>query len=169
MMWIGKMVNCPIDLPSQGQLIKHDKVKQELNTDHKKNISKLKYCCRWSSGVWPAVTTTVERGESSLDAGRVRNMLSAICFSSRRRWCCAEPTRTCQNQTTLISCTTTTSGESDSLTITDASLSPYWDTISSLNWETDTIVETIRAPQSEIRWDLYCFVPAWTRSEWEML
>lgn len=27
MMWIGKMVNCPIDLPSQGQLIKHDKVK----------------------------------------------------------------------------------------------------------------------------------------------
>ena len=25
MMWIGKMVNCPIDLPSQGQLIKHDK------------------------------------------------------------------------------------------------------------------------------------------------
>ena len=27
MMWIGKMVNCPIDLPSQGQLIKHGKVK----------------------------------------------------------------------------------------------------------------------------------------------
>jgi len=26
MMWIGKMVNCPIDLPSQGQLIKHGKV-----------------------------------------------------------------------------------------------------------------------------------------------
>ena len=26
MMWIGRMVNCPIDLPSQGQLIKHGKV-----------------------------------------------------------------------------------------------------------------------------------------------
>ena len=26
MMWIGKMVNCPIDLPSQGQLIKQGKV-----------------------------------------------------------------------------------------------------------------------------------------------
>ena len=27
MMWIGKMVNCPIDLPSQGQLIKQGKVR----------------------------------------------------------------------------------------------------------------------------------------------
>lgn len=26
MMWIGRMVNCPIDLPSQGQLIKHGNV-----------------------------------------------------------------------------------------------------------------------------------------------
>ena len=26
MMWIGRMVNCPLDLPSQGQLIKHGKV-----------------------------------------------------------------------------------------------------------------------------------------------
>ena len=31
MMWIGKMVNCPIDLPSQGQLIKHGKVSQITN------------------------------------------------------------------------------------------------------------------------------------------
>lgn len=31
MMWIGKMVNCPIDLPSQGQLIKHSQVSQHLS------------------------------------------------------------------------------------------------------------------------------------------
>jgi len=30
MMWIGRMVNCPIDLPSQGQLIKHGKVTKRV-------------------------------------------------------------------------------------------------------------------------------------------
>ena len=35
MMWIGRMVNCPIDLPSQGQLIKHGNVcaVELLNSD----------------------------------------------------------------------------------------------------------------------------------------
>jgi len=30
MMWIGRMVNCPLDLPSQGQLMKHGKVTKRV-------------------------------------------------------------------------------------------------------------------------------------------
>ena len=41
MMWIGRMVNCPIDLPSQGQLIKHGKVCGDIWKEKLSKINKL--------------------------------------------------------------------------------------------------------------------------------
>ena len=41
MMWIGKMVNCPIDLPSQGQLIKQGKVRGFCHNNLLSNFSLL--------------------------------------------------------------------------------------------------------------------------------
>jgi len=50
MMWIGKMVNCPIDLPSQGQLIKHDKViKRSLTSSNNNTGAGGKFSRRWTS------------------------------------------------------------------------------------------------------------------------
>jgi len=45
MMWIGKMVNCPIDLPSQGQLIKHSQVNKRSIL----NNNGGKFSRRWAS------------------------------------------------------------------------------------------------------------------------
>jgi len=49
MMWIGKMVNCPIDLPSQGQLIKHGKISKRNILNTGASGSGGKFSMKWSS------------------------------------------------------------------------------------------------------------------------
>ena len=106
MMWIGKMVNCPIDLPSQGQLIKQGKVRGFCHSNLLSSQTFL--CCRFQGG-----TSLCPRAgaESSPGGSPARSGLRAICSSSRRPWCCVKPVITCQNQTILIWSTRITSGE----------------------------------------------------------
>merc|ERR1711973_802407 len=49
MMWIGRMVNCPIDLPSQGQLIKHGKISKRNILNTGASGSGGKFSMKWSS------------------------------------------------------------------------------------------------------------------------
>jgi len=103
MMWIGRVESCPVELSSQGRLIKHGPVVRRQAGRTRKSVAVV---------LCVALCTTVTAG------GAVQcDQQQHICSFSRSHFCCAELRRTRPSPTRPACCTSTTSGSSSLLTL----------------------------------------------------